>query len=155
MRATKLTTLALAACIPLWSLATEIIPQPDERTLREECSTHSQAGMRDCLARRLADSHKALKQAEEQAASALGQWGNGAMGQWDEDAKYAAPAKARLSASGKEFTQYRDAQCSCLASLAGGAAGNATEIGRMSCAAALNFGRAAQLRDATSQLPLK
>ena len=56
---------------------------------------------------------------------------------------------------GKEFTQYRDAQCSWLASLAGGAAGNATEIRRLSCAAALNFGRAAQLRDATSELPLK
>ncbi|WP_313235446.1 lysozyme inhibitor LprI family protein [Delftia acidovorans] len=147
MRTKKLTTLALAACIPLWSLATEIIPQPDERALREECIAHSQAGMRDCLARRLADSHKALKQAEEQAASALGQW--------DEDAKYAAQAKARLSASGKEFTQYRDAQCSWLASLAGGAAGNATEIRRLSCAAALNFGRAAQVRDATSELPLK
>lgn len=45
MRAKKLTTLALAACIPLWSLATEIISQPDERALREECSAHSQAGM--------------------------------------------------------------------------------------------------------------
>ncbi|MGQ8877305.1 lysozyme inhibitor LprI family protein [Delftia sp. NA_296.1] len=147
MRSIKLMTLALAVCLPAWALATEITPTPGERALREECSVHSQAGMRECLAHRLADSHKALKQAEEQAASALGQW--------DEDAKYAAQAKARLSASGKEFTQYRDAQCSWLASLAGGAAGNATEIRRLYCAAALNFGRAAQLRDATSELPLK
>lgn len=147
MRAMKLLTLALATCLPALALAAEVTPTPDERALREECSAHSQAGMRECLAHKLADSQKALKQAEEQAASALGQW--------DEDAKYVNQARARLSASGKVFMQYRDAQCNWLASLSGGAAGNATEIRRMACAAGLNFGRAAQLRSAVSELPLK
>lgn len=147
MRSIQLMTLALATFLPAWSIAAEIMLPPDERALREECSVHSQAGMRDCLVHKLADSQNALKQAEEQAADALGHW--------DEEARYVGQTRARLSASGKEFKQYRDAQCSWLASLSGGAAGNATEIRRLSCAAAMNFGRAAQLRDATSELPLK
>jgi len=59
----------------------------DERAAREECSTYSQAGMRDCLAKKAHDSEKAVRQAQEKAISALSQW--------DEDAKYVALSKGR------------------------------------------------------------
>ncbi|WP_406805837.1 lysozyme inhibitor LprI family protein [Burkholderia semiarida] len=77
------------------------------------------------------------------------------LAQWDEDAKYINLAKIRLAASQKAFVKYRTAQYAFASSLGGGAIGNALEMQRLACVAELNNRRAAQLRDAVSDLPLK
>ena len=118
-----------------------------EREMYEECSAFSQAGMRDCLATKAKSSRKALQQAEANAAKTLSQW--------DEDSKYANQAKAKLAESNRAFSKYRETQCRFSASLSGGGAGNAHEIGRLACEAELNHRRAEQLRNAVSHLPLK
>lgn len=147
MRTMKLIGFCLAACLPVWAVATSTDPAIGERALREECSAYSQAGMRDCLAKRAESSQKALRQAEEKVANTLSKW--------DEDNKYVNQAKAELAASNKEFAKYREAQCEFTASLSGGGAGHAHEMGRLACVAELNNRRAVQLRDAVSDLPLK
>jgi uncharacterized protein YecT (DUF1311 family) len=115
--------------------------------LRKECGAFSQAGMGDCLAKKAENSQKVLRQAEEEVASILSKW--------DEDNKYVSLAKAKVTASNKDFAEYRDTQCEFLASLSGGGAGNAREIRRLACVSELNNRRAEQLYDAVSDLPLK
>lgn len=118
-----------------------------EQDLYALCSADSQAGMRDCLARAADESGGALSVAQESAAAALGKW--------DDDRKYVDQAKARLEASNSAFTQYRSAQCEWSASLSGGAAGNAHDMGKLACVAELNQRRARQLREEVEDLPLK
>lgn len=118
-----------------------------EREKLEMCSVYSQAGMRDCLADRADDSQQILQAAEKAAADALARW--------DEDGKDQDEAAKKLSASNQEFARYRTAQCAFSMSLIGGGAGNSREIGRLRCVAALNYQRAAQLREAVANLPLK
>ncbi|WP_234385296.1 lysozyme inhibitor LprI family protein [Paracidovorax avenae] len=119
----------------------------EERALREVCSAYSQAGMRDCLSKKAADSQDDLRQARNNAISILSKW--------DEDAQYAGRSKVELTASDKDFEKYRDAHCKFRASLSGGGAGNSHEILRLACIAELNGTRARQLRDAVADLPLK
>lgn len=147
MRTMKLICFWLAAYLSLPAFAASAAPAFSERAFREECSAFSQAGMRDCLAKKAEDSQKALRQAEEKVANTLLKW--------DEDAKYINQAKSKLTASNKDFAKHRDSQCEFLASLSGGGAGNAHEIGRLACIAELNSKRVEQLRDALSDLPLK
>lgn len=147
MRTMRLIGFFLAAYLPAWALAASAATAFGERDLREECSAFSQAGMRDCLAKKTESSQKALRQAEEKVVNTLSKW--------DEDNKYVNQSKAKLAASNKEFAKYREAQCEFTASLSGGGAGHAHELGRLACVAELNNRRAAQLRDAVSDLPLK
>jgi Lysozyme inhibitor LprI len=118
-----------------------------EHALREECSAFSQAGIRDCLAKKADVSQKILRQAENYMVSALSKW--------DEDGEYISLAKAKIAASSKDFVRYRNAQCEFSASLSGGGAGNAYEIGRLACVAELNGRRAEQLRNAAANLTMK
>lgn len=111
----------------------------DERAAREECSAYSQAGMRECLAKKAHNSEGALRQVEEKTISALSEW--------DEDAKYIALSKEKLRAANAAFAHYREAQCAFAASLGGGAIGNALEIGRLACVVELNNRRVEQLRN--------
>lgn len=143
----KLICFGLAICFPAIAFAASTATALDERALREECSAFSEAGMRDCLTEKSKRSQKALSQAEEKVAYTLSRW--------DEDSKLIQRAKAKLSASGKAFAKYRDEQCAFASSLGGGAIGNALEIRRLACVTELNNRRAAQLRDAVSDLPLK
>lgn len=115
--------------------------------MREECSAFSQAGMLDCLAQKAESSQQALKNAEKKAETVLSRW--------DEDSSYRHQAKTRLAASQKAFIQYRDAQCRLAYSLGGGAIGNALDMRRLACFAALNERQALQIHDAVSELPLK
>ena len=146
MRAMKLIGVCLAAYLPVSALAASTAPVFGERALREECSAFSQAGMRDCLAKKAESSQKALQQAEEKVASTLSKW--------DEDHKYVNQTKVKLAASNKDFAKYRDAQCAFASSLGGGAIGNAIDMRRLACISELNNRRAEQLRDAVSDLPL-
>ncbi|WP_250480529.1 lysozyme inhibitor LprI family protein [Caballeronia sp. GAOx1] len=107
----------------------------------------SQVHVRACLEEKANQSERDLKQAEQNAISALAQW--------DEDDRFSRAARAGLSTSNKSFTQYREAQCKFSASLNGGAAGNSHEIRRLACIAELNSKRAEQLRSAASELPSK
>jgi len=143
----KLIGFCLAACLPVSALAGSTAPALAERALREECSAFSQAGMRDCLAKKAKDSQKALRQAEEKVVNALSSW--------DEDQKYIDLAKVKFAASNKDFAKYRDAQCAFASSLGGGAIGNPLDMRSLACVAELNNRRAEQLRDAVSDLPLK
>ncbi len=118
-----------------------------ERDLYVVCSADSQAGMRDCLARKADESVKALAAAQEAVAETLGKW--------DEERQYVDHAKARLAASNQAFPDYRSAQRELSASLSGGAAGNAYEMGKLACVTELNKRWARQLRDAVADLPLK
>ena len=147
MRTMKLIGFCLAVYLPTSAFAASTVPILDARASREECSTFSQAGMRDCLVKKAESSQKALTQAEQKVASTLSKW--------DEDNKYVSQSKAKLVASNKEFAKYRETQCDFSASLSGGGAGNAHEIGRLACIAELNNRRAEQLRDAVSDLALK
>jgi len=117
-----------------------------ERALREECSDayFSQVEVRECLAKKAADSQQALQQAEAQMVSTFAKW--------DEWESVITRAKANLAASNKSFIKYRYDQCELVASLGGGAIGAALDMGRLACVAELNNRRAAQLRDAVSGL---
>jgi uncharacterized protein YecT (DUF1311 family) len=147
MRAMKLIGFFLAAYLPVSALANSTAPALGERALREECSAFSQAGMRDCLAKKAENSQKALRQAEEKVVNALSSW--------DEDHKYINLAKVKFATSNKDFAKYRDAQCAFASSLGGGAIGNPLDMRRLACVTELNNRRADQLRDAVSDLPLK
>lgn len=113
----------------------------------EACSEFSQAGLRDCVAKKLNDSTALLKQAEAAALATISKW--------DEDAKYIKLAKARLQASNSAFKQYSQAQCALAGALVGSAAGNAFEIRRMACLADLSSARVEQLSAGTAALPQK
>lgn len=147
MRTMKLIASCLIAYLPAFALANSTAAIVDARALREECSAFSQAGMRECLAKKLESSQQALRQTEEEVA--------GILSKWDEDNKYVSQAKAKLATSSLEFAKYRKTQCEFSASLSGGGAGNAHEMGRMACIAELNHRRAEHLRNAVSGLPLK
>lgn len=128
--------------IPGRTFAAEI---PSDQGGAEQCDAHSEAGMRECLGKKAAESAVALKLAEDQASAALSKW--------DEDAKYATSALGKLRASSKAYARYREAQCDFASSLGGGAIGNALEIRRLKCVVALNTGRAQQLNANTVSLP--
>ncbi|MBC8750003.1 uncharacterized protein YecT (DUF1311 family) [Paraburkholderia sp. WC7.3g] len=147
MRTIKLICFGLVACLPTMVPAASTAPVASEKTLREECSAFSQAGMRDCLAEKAEASQKALRRAEEKMA--------GTLSKWDEDNKYVNQARTKLAASNRKFAEYRETQCDFSASLSGGGAGNAHEMGHLACVSELNNRRAQQLRDAASDLPLK
>jgi len=132
----------LAIYAPIIALAT-----PAGHALREQCSEFSQAGMRDCLAKKADESQQTLTRAEYDAVSALKKW--------EEDDRYVRMAKANLAASNRTFVQYRTAQCKFSASLSGGGAGDSHEIRRLACVAELNGNRAEQLHDAASALHSK
>ncbi|MDQ1920300.1 lysozyme inhibitor LprI family protein [Massilia pseudoviolaceinigra] len=110
----------------------------------EECSEFSQAGIRECLAKKAVDSAASLKKAEARAADAISRW--------DEDANYIKTAKARLRDAGAAFAGYRQAQCAFATSLAGGGAGNSREISRLACVADMNAQRAMELVRETETL---
>jgi hypothetical protein len=116
-----------------------------ERDVREACSNHSQAGLRDCLTEKVKQSRSELIHAEELAAKTLSGW--------DEDSRYIRIAQGNLAESNSAFARYREAQCEFSASLSGGAAGNAREIRRMACVASLNGSRADDLRRTSSETP--
>lgn len=118
-----------------------------EQAALEECGADSQAGMRECLAKKSIESSAALRHAEKQAIATLSKW--------DEDAKFIHFAKEKLRASSKAYERYRDAQCAFAASLGGGAIGNALEMRRLSCLIGLDNGRAKQLHADASALPAK
>jgi hypothetical protein len=119
--------------------------ESNERSLREACGASSQAAMKDCLAKKADESQKELDKAEILVTSKLAQW--------DEDARYINRAKTSEIAAAQSFVQFRKAQCDFVASLSGGAAGNAGEARRLACIASLNADRAAALRSAVSELP--
>ncbi|WP_341829819.1 lysozyme inhibitor LprI family protein [Caballeronia zhejiangensis] len=137
---------SLIACFPFFGHANSVL---SEKELRAQCSSlhFSQVHVRACLEEKANQSERDLKQAEQNAISALAQW--------DEDDRFSRAARAGLSTSNKSFTQYREAQCKFSASLNGGAAGNSHEIRRLACIAELNSRRAEQLRSAASELPSK
>ena len=147
MRTIKQAGLGLMLSLPLLSSAALGHAVQTEKELYEECSAYSQAGMKDCLAKKAGDSQRSLMQAEGDVLAVLKKW--------DEDNKYVHASKGKLAGSTKEFSRYRDAQCEFSASLSGGGAGNAHEMGRLACLAELNSRRAEQLRNAVSDLPLK
>lgn len=86
MRTMKLIGFGLAACLPALVLAASTAAVFDARALREECSTFSQVGMRDCLAKKAGSSQKALRQTEEKVARSLSKW--------DEDNQYVSQTNA-------------------------------------------------------------
>lgn len=119
----------------------------DENDILKACSAYSQAGMKDCLAKKVRESEANLKQAADKAIRLLSKW--------DEDAKYIATAQEKFRLSDKAFGQYREAQCAFAGALGGGAIGNALEMRRFVCVYELNISRTAQLRNAVVNLPLK
>ena len=136
-----MSVLTAALLLPLVSTAAPATRQ----SALDECGALSQAGMRECLAGKAADSQALLKRAENDAVTALAQW--------DEDAKYVKLAKDRLSLSSKTFERYREAQCAFLASLGGGAIASALDMRRLACTADLNNERAASLSNNIANLP--
>ncbi|KAB0639282.1 DUF1311 domain-containing protein [Burkholderia latens] len=147
MRAVRRMGFAFALAFPLLSIAAPDNIVDSEKDLYEECSAYSQADMKDCFAQKASESRIYLKKAESDALAAIKKW--------DEDNKYIHASELVLMVSNKEFEKYRAAQCEFSASLSGGGAGNAREMGRLACVAELNNRRAQQLRHAVSDLPLK
>ncbi len=147
MRISNLIALACALGLPDFSNEVRAAELQSELTALEECGAYSEAGMRECLAKKAHESAMILRGAEGQAIAALSKW--------DEDAKFINLAKEKLRVSNKAYEQYRDAQCAFAASLGGGAIGNALELRRLSCLVGLNNGRAKQLNADASELPSK
>ncbi|KVC65782.1 hypothetical protein WI72_33450 [Burkholderia ubonensis] len=137
----------LMLSLPLLSIAAPGNVVKSEKDLYEECGAYSQAGMRGCLVNKADESWASLKKAEMDVIAIIKKW--------DEDNKYIRASQAMLAASNKEFMKYREVQCEFSASLSGGGAGNAYEMGRLACIAELNTRRVEQLRNAVSDLPLK
>ena len=147
MRISNLITLACALGLPHFSNGAGAAELQSGRAALEECGAYSEAGMRECLAKKSHQSAVVLRRAEERAIAALSNW--------DEDAKFINLAKEKLRVSNKAYAQYRDAQCAFAASLGGGAIGNALELRRLSCLVGLNNGRTKQLNADSSELPPK
>ena len=147
MRISNLILLACALGLPHLSNGVRAAELQSERAVLEQCGAYSEAGMRECLAKKSHESALALRHAEERAIAALSKW--------DEDARFINLAKAKLRASSKAYEQYRDAQCAFSASLGGGAIGNALELRRLSCLVGLNNGRTKQINTDLSELPPK
>lgn len=120
----------------------------DQAAIRASCSASgSQADMHACLQERARRSAEELRRVERQARQALEKW--------DEDLKYLTLARMRFNASAAEFQRYRKTHCGFMASLAGGAAGNSSELMRLACLIELDDRRAAQLESASAALPVK
>lgn len=147
MRISNLIVLACGLGLSQFSNGVWAAELQNERAALEECGAYSEAGMRECLAKKAHQSAMVLRRAEEQALAALSKW--------DEDAKFINVAKEKLRVSNKAYTQYRDAQCAFAASLGGGAIGNALELRRLSCLVGLNNGRTKQINADSSELPPK
>ena len=147
MRISNLIILACAFGLPHFSNGVRAAELQSERAALEECGAYSEAGMRECLAKKARESAVRLRRAEERAVVALSKW--------DEDAKFVNLAKEKLKASSKAYEQYRDAQCAFAASLGGGAIGNALELRRLSCLVGLNNARTKQINTDSSELPPK
>ncbi|WP_081103851.1 lysozyme inhibitor LprI family protein [Burkholderia anthina] len=147
MRAIRSIGFGLALSFPLLSIAASDNTVNTEKGLYEQCGAYSQAGMKDCLAKKASESREYLKKAEDDALAVIKKW--------DDGNKYIHASEEALAASNKEFAKYRAAQCEFSASLSGGGAGNAHEMGRLACVAALNGARVEQLRNAVSDLPSK
>lgn len=147
MRISNLIILACAFGLPHLSNCVRAAELQSERAALEECGAYSEAGMRECLAKKARESALGLRRAEERALAALSKW--------DEDAKFVDLAKEKLKASSKAYEKYRDAQCAFAASLGGGAIGNALELRRLSCIVGLNNGRTKQINTDSSELPPK
>jgi uncharacterized protein YecT (DUF1311 family) len=147
MRQITIIGVGFAILFPLLSIAKSVVVVKGGTNLYDECGAYSQQGMKECLVKKVDDSQEFLKKAEADAFVAIKKW--------DDEGKYIRASGAALAISNREFIKYRTAQCKFSASLSGGAAGNAYEMGRLACVAELNMTRAAQLRDAVSNLPLK
>jgi len=135
----KLAILVFMLVLPLAAYAS------DEASIVEQCGDASQVGMRDCLAKRAAESQRALSDTEKKAAAAIAGW--------DEDEKFIRAGQARLAASSKAFEHYREAQCALSAALGGGAVAGALELRRLSCVTAANEARVEHLRRMSESLP--
>jgi len=136
----------LVCYLPVLAFAASDDSVLGERALREECS-HAyfhQVEVRECLAKKAADSQQALQQAEAHMLSAFAKW--------DEWESVITRAKANLAAANQSFVKYRHDQCEFAASLGGGAIGAALDMGRLACVAELNNRRTAQLHDAAADL---
>lgn len=136
--------LALGAA-PICQAGEQAAAPEQARNAMETCDQFSQADIRGCLGMHAWKSATLLKDAEAAAVAALGKW--------DEDAGYVTAASAKLKQANTAFARYRDAQCGFATSLAGGAAGNAHEIGRLACVADLNAQRAQRLTSDAKSLP--
>jgi uncharacterized protein YecT (DUF1311 family) len=141
-----ITALPLLALITALGTAPVVCAQEELRT-REECSTESQASMRECLQKKADASDADLGEVEQLVRATIAKW--------NEDPKYIEQARARLDAANRQFTAYRDAHCAFNASLSGNAAGNAREIRRLACVHEINLKRIQQLKAALTELPAK
>jgi Lysozyme inhibitor LprI len=135
---------ALSCLLALPTFASTLTPDNEARIL-EQCGAGSQAGMRDCLTKRMVETERVLGDSEKKTAVAIAAW--------DEDEKFIRAAQARLTAASQAFERYREAQCALSVSLGGGAIGNALELRRLACVAAANEIRAEQLRHWSESLP--
>ncbi|MUI13583.1 DUF1311 domain-containing protein [Massilia dura] len=140
----------LLASVPLLAHAGNAPSQAHSRhaaEVLEQCGEHSQAGMRDCLERKVRESTRTLAEAEATTRAAIRQW--------DEEPKFVAQAGLKLRASGSEFARYRAAHCAFVASMGGGAILNALELRRLACVFALNAQRTEELTRLAAELPGK
>jgi uncharacterized protein YecT (DUF1311 family) len=141
----KITLTMAALMVASAAFASPARSEPNKHAQSDSCGSLSQAELKACLAKKADHSQAKLDQAEKLVADKLSRW--------DEDAQYVDRARASLVAAEKSFVQFRKAQCDFMASLSGGAAGNASESLRLACIAELNGQRAASLRKAVSDLP--
>jgi len=128
---------AMLAAAPLCARA--------EVSAAQACSQFGQAGMRECLVKKHADSAAALKAAEASMAAAVARW--------DEGRRYVKAAQTRLSAANAAFSTFSRANCAFDRALGGGAAGNALENRRLACGADMNNRRADELKRMAGAVP--
>jgi hypothetical protein len=140
----------LLAGIALLANASEAYSQTQRDHAAEvldQCGEFSQAGMRECLEKKVGESTRSLAAAEAGMRAAIGHW--------DEDRKFLAQAEAKLRASASDFAEYRAGHCAFVTSLGGGAIGNALELRRLACVFAMNMQRAQELTRLAAEIPRK
>jgi len=121
--------------------------QKSSTSLVQDCSGYSQSEKKDCLAQNAIETEKTLGNAERRILSDFAKW--------DESPQFVSKARLAFAQSAKAFVLFRNAQCAYTSALAGGSAGNAHEILRLTCVAELNRWRTKQLLDGIANLPLK
>lgn len=136
---------ALLLCSLTLPVLAQAAPVPPAAEV--ECGESSQAQMRECLVRQAQESEKTLRLAEKKARESLMSW--------DNDRLYRIRAASALMAANRTFVSYRRDSCAFAQSLNGGAAGNDNDLRRLSCEAAMNTRRAAELEQQAAALPAR
>ncbi len=113
----------------------------------DACNAFSQAEMKVCLLKKQSESERKLSKGQQDLLTTINRW--------DEDDVFVRKSKDSFIASQKEFLKYQEAYCGFNATLSGGAAGNSSELRRLTCIIETNNAAVVRLRKLTQGISTK